>query len=66
MLFLDTGQAHETWFEAKLPEWTTAGTRAFLEANTSFDEIIDLGPDDDDRPPYQGNYGRHLFACVRE
>ncbi len=66
VLFLDTGQAHETWFEAKLPEWTTAGTRAFLEANTSFDEIIDLGPDDDDRPPYQGNYGRHLFACVRE
>ena len=65
VLFLDTGQAHETWFEAKLPEWTTAGTRAFLEANTTFDEIIDLGPDQDDRPPYQGNYGRHLFACVR-
>ncbi|WP_028650561.1 hypothetical protein [Nocardioides halotolerans] len=65
VLFLDTGQAHETWFEAKLPEWTTEGTRAFLEVNTSFDEIIDLGPDEDDVPPYQGNYGRHLFACIR-
>jgi hypothetical protein len=27
--------------------------------------VIDLGPDQDDVPPYEENYGRHLFACIR-
>jgi hypothetical protein len=65
VLFLDTGQAHEEWFESTLTEWDTEYVVKFLLANSTFDEVLDLGPDVDAVPPYQGNYGRHLFACVR-
>ena len=66
VLFVDTGQAHEEWFRASLPEWDTTFVRRFLRQHTTFDRVVDLGPDRDDRPPFSGNYGRHLFACVRE
>jgi hypothetical protein len=65
VLFLDTGQENEAWFKSSLRGWNPAAVADFLRANTSFDEIVDLGPDDDARPPYADNYGRHLFACVR-
>ncbi len=66
VLFLDTGQAHEAWFADSLPEWDTDHVRDFLVRHTSFDRVIDLGPDDDAVAPYSHNYGRHLFACVRD
>lgn len=65
VLFLDTGQAHEAWFRDVLPEWDTDHVRDFLREHTTFDDIIDLGPDDDAVGAYADNYGRHLFACVR-
>ncbi|GAA2081139.1 ParB N-terminal domain-containing protein [Actinomadura alba] len=65
VLFFDTGQENETWFKSSLRGWNPESIAGFLRANTSFDEIVDLGPDDDARPPYADNYGRHLFACVR-
>ncbi|MBC9733454.1 class I SAM-dependent methyltransferase [Nocardioides marmotae] len=65
VLFLDTGQAHEQWFRDSLPAWDTERVRSFLAEHTTFDQIIDLGADQDAVPPYQDNYGRHLFACVR-
>ncbi len=65
VLFLDTGQAHEAWFQTSLPQWDTAYVARFLTEHGTFDQVIDLGPDHDDVPPYEGNYGRHLFACVR-
>ena len=66
VLFLDTGQANEAWFKESLPEWDPPFIAKFLEKNSTFDEIIDCGPDADAVPPYQDNYGRHLFACVRK
>ena len=65
VLFLDTGQANEAWFKESLPEWDPPFIAKFLEKNSTFDEIIDWGPDADAVPPYQDNYGRHLFACIR-
>jgi hypothetical protein len=65
VLILDTGESHEEWLRSRLPGWDTDDVRAFLERETSFDEVIDLGPDEDAVPPYEENYGRHLFACVR-
>lgn len=65
VLFLDTGQEHEAWFRQSLAGWSPRRIEAFLREHTSFDEIVDLGPDHDARPPYADNYGRHLFACVR-
>ena len=65
VLFLDTGQAHERWFRESLPEWDTAYIANFLREHTSFDEIVDLGADQDAVAPYADNYGRHLFACLR-
>jgi hypothetical protein len=65
VLFLDTGQQHEEWFEKSLSEWDTDYVKKFLLANSTFDEILDLGPDIDAVPPYEKNYGRHFFACVR-
>lgn len=66
VLFLDTGQAHEAWFADSLPEWDTDFVRDFLTRYTSFDRVVDLGPDEDAVPPYERNYGRHLFAAVRD
>jgi SAM-dependent methyltransferase len=65
VLFFDTGQGTEQWFAAKLPQWTPAYIRDWLKQHTTFDEIHDLGPDDDARPPFERQYGRTLFACVR-
>jgi hypothetical protein len=66
VLFLDTGQANEAWFKESLPEWDPPFIAKFLEKNSTFNEIIDCGPDADAVPPYQDNYGRHLFACIRK
>ncbi|MDN4161715.1 class I SAM-dependent methyltransferase [Nocardioides abyssi] len=66
VLFLDTGQAHERWFRDSLPEWDAEHVRSFLAEHTTFDRIIDLGTDSDAVAPYEENYGRHLFACVRD
>jgi hypothetical protein len=66
VLFIDTGQVHEEWFQRSLPGWDTARVRSFLEQNTSFTTIVDLGPDRDAVAPYAKNYGRHLFACTRD
>ena len=66
VLFLDTGQAHESWFRTSLPEWDTDYVRSFLEEHGTFDRVVDLGPDRDAVGPYADNYGRHLFACIRE
>ena len=65
VLFLDTGQSHEDWLRRTLPGWDTSDVVEFLRHETTFREVIDLGPDEDAVPPYEGNYGRHLFACLR-
>ena len=65
VLFIDVGQEHEEWLRKSMSGWNPAFISEFLQRNTTFDEVIDLGPDDDARPPYAANYGRHLFACVR-
>lgn len=65
VLFFDTGQDNEKWFAESLRGWDPARVERFLREHTTFDEIVDLGPDEDARPPYEDNYGRHLFACVR-
>lgn len=66
VLFLDTGQAHEAWFRDTLPDWDTPAVQRFLEQEGTFDRVVDLGPDHDAVSPYDHNYGRHLFACIRD
>jgi hypothetical protein len=66
VLFLDTGQESEHWFKKRLRGWSPTFIAEFLQEHTTFDQVLDLGPDDDRRPPYVSNYGRHLFACVRD
>ncbi len=66
VLFLDTGQAHEEWFQRSLREWDREHILEFLERYGTFDRVIDLGPDHDAVPPYEKNYARTLFACVRD
>ncbi|TDC55441.1 hypothetical protein E1281_12580 [Actinomadura sp. KC345] len=65
VLFFDTGQDNEAWFAESLRGWDPPRVERFLREHTGFDEIVDLGPDEDARPPYEDNYSRHLFACVR-
>jgi O-antigen/teichoic acid export membrane protein len=66
VLFLDTGQEHEAWFAHSLKGWNADSIAAFLREHTTFDEVVDLGPDQDAVGPYADNYGRHLFACIRQ
>jgi hypothetical protein len=65
VLFLDTGQEHEAWMQRSLRGWSPEFIARYLREHTTFDEIIDLGPDEDAVGRYADNYGRHLFACVR-
>jgi 2-polyprenyl-3-methyl-5-hydroxy-6-metoxy-1,4-benzoquinol methylase len=65
VLFLDTGQAHEAWFRDSLPDWDADYVAGFIARHGTFDRVIDLGPDLDAVGPYEGNYGRHLFAAIR-
>ncbi len=65
VLFFDTGERHEAWFAEVLPEWDPDYIEKWLRANTTFRDVIALGVDDDAHAPYDANYGRTLFACVR-
>lgn len=66
VLFLDTGQEHEEWFRRSLRGWDAAYVAEYLAEHTTFDRVVDLGPDEDAVAPYERNYGRHLFACIRD
>jgi hypothetical protein len=65
VLFFETGQEHEAWFRHSLAGWGPDRVRAWLLEHTDFDEVVAIGVDQDSRPPYEDNYGRTLFACIR-
>lgn len=66
VLFLDTGQNHERWFMDSLKEWDAEFIARWLRENTTFTSVQVLGTDQDGQGRYQGQYGRHLFACRRD
>jgi 2-polyprenyl-3-methyl-5-hydroxy-6-metoxy-1,4-benzoquinol methylase len=66
VLFFDTGQCHEEWFEKRLAGWDAEFIAKWLRENTSFSRIEILGRDSDNVSPFEKNYRRHLFACSRE
>jgi protoporphyrinogen oxidase len=65
VLFLDTGEAHESWFRLVLPEWTPSYARTWILEHSTFTHVQILGTDRDDVAPFEGKYGRTLFACTR-
>src|SRR5947209_517006 len=65
VLFLDVGQCHEAWFRDSLPGWDADHVERWLRDNSGFTKIYRLGTDSDNVPPYDDNYGRTLFACMR-
>ena len=65
VLFFDTGQAHERWFRARLPEWDNDYIVRFIRHHTSFNHVVPLGTDSDNVGGFRGNFGRTLFACFR-
>jgi hypothetical protein len=65
VLFIDTGQSHESWFRLVLPEWTTEYIQRWILTNTTFTSVHALGADHDDVGAFAGKYGRTLFACTR-
>ena len=60
-----TGQNHEAWCSKSLPEWNADYIEEWLKHNTSFRSIHRLGVDEDSVPPFEKNYSRMLFACLR-
>jgi hypothetical protein len=65
VLFFDSGESHEAWFADSLRGWSPDFIQDWLRSHTDFDEIHRLGTDHDAVAPFQDNYGRTLFACVR-
>jgi hypothetical protein len=65
VLFLDTGEGHESWFKLVLPEWTPEYARQWILDHTTFTNVQALGRDQDGVGPFVGKYGRTLFACTR-
>jgi 2-polyprenyl-3-methyl-5-hydroxy-6-metoxy-1,4-benzoquinol methylase len=65
VLFLDTGQCHESWFAKTLAGWDAEYIRSWLRQHTSFDQIEILGRDSDNVGRFRDQYQRHLFVCRR-
>ncbi len=65
VLFIDTGEGHESWFKLVLPEWTPKYARQWILDHTSFTNVEAIGVDGDGVHPFEGKYGRTLFACTR-
>ena len=66
VLFFDTGQNNEEWFKDSLSQWDPDFIEKWLYQNTTFKKVIRLGIDSDAVAPFEKNYSRTLFACVRE
>jgi hypothetical protein len=66
VLFFDTGQCHEEWFKESLKEWDADFIEKWLYKNTTFKKVLRLGTDCDSVKPFEQNYRRTLFACIRE
>ncbi|BBH54086.1 methyltransferase domain-containing protein [Fluviispira sanaruensis] len=65
VLFLDTGEEHESAFEGTLNNWNPEFIKNWIKSNTSFKEVYSLGVDQDCKPPFIGYYNRTLFACIK-
>lgn len=65
VLFLDTGQSNEQWFQESLADWDPDYIEGWIRNHTSFKRIYRLGVDRDRVPPFERNYSRTLFACTR-
>jgi Methyltransferase domain len=65
VLFLDTGQAHESWFRFTLPEWTPEYIARWIREHSSFTRVEALGVDGDGVGRFRDRFGRTLFACRR-
>lgn len=66
VLFIDSGQNHEQWFQKSLPGWDEKKLVEWLKAHTTFNQISVLGADTDNIGIYSNNYGRTLIACSRK
>lgn len=66
VLFFDMGQSHEEFFAGgTFVGWDPDRIQRWLEANTTFKRIVQLGEDEDAIPPFERSYSRMLFACLR-
>ncbi len=65
VLFIDTGQEHESAFAGALDGWNVEFIQKWIKSNSSFTEVIPLGDDEDNREPFKGYYKRTTFACIR-
>lgn len=65
VLFLDTGEDHETAFGDTLKGWSPEFIRNWIIENSSFKKVTPIGTDNDRKPPFEGYYQRTLFACER-
>lgn len=65
LLFLDMGEEHEEWFRESLAGWNADHIEQWLKENSTFKKIYRLGTDRDNVPPFENNYGRTLFACLK-
>lgn len=65
ILFLDMGEEHEEWFRESLAGWNPDYIEQWLKDHSTFTKIYRLGIDRDNVPPFEANYGRTLFACMR-
>lgn len=65
VLFIDIAQEHEALFRNTLLGWSTDYIQHVIRENTSFTDVYPLGCDNDNRGEFEQNFGRTLFACVR-
>jgi hypothetical protein len=65
VLFYDMGESHEDFFSDRFVGWNPDHIEKWLKENTTFTRIVRLGVDEDAVAPFENDYGRMLFACIR-
>ena len=66
ILFLDTGEEHEACVHGALPGWNPDFIEKWVLERTNFKKAYRLGIDEDSKYPHEKDYGRMLFAFVKD
>jgi SAM-dependent methyltransferase len=65
VLFVEMGQQNEEWYREDLVGWDADFIEGWLRRHSSFRQIHRLGTDEDAVRPFEKNFSRMMFACVR-
>lgn len=65
VMFFETGEQQENWFQDSLKGWDNEYIEDFIRNNSDFTQIVRLGRDSDNVGDYYNCYNRMLYALIK-